>query len=138
MRLENKHQNENLDYRKLSIGIKAGQRRQEFKGSPKFLRGYSEFCSPCKASVRNSKGYTLLNSRLNYVQVAQSSFGAEHHLHPDNVRGFYETGLKNAACFNPKFLVALSPDLDNSRCMSRYFSTCSCLTASFVFEDILS
>ena len=27
MRLENKHQNENLDYRKLSIGIKAGQRR---------------------------------------------------------------------------------------------------------------
>jgi len=33
-RLENKPQNENLDYRKLSIGIKAGQRR----GTVTYLR----------------------------------------------------------------------------------------------------
>ena len=55
-------------------------------------------------------GYTLLNSRSDYAQVAQSSFGAEHHLHPDNVRGFYEAGLKNAACFNPKFLLVKVQD----------------------------
>lgn len=52
----------------------------------------------------------MLNSRYNYAKEAQSSFGAEHHLHPDNVRGFYETGLRNAACFNPKFLLVKVQD----------------------------
>jgi hypothetical protein len=55
-------------------------------------------------------GYTMLNSQFNYAKVAQSSFGAEHHLHPDNVRGFYETGLKNATCFNTKFLLVKVQD----------------------------
>ena len=40
MRLENKHQNENLDYRKLSIGIKAGQRR----GTVTYLRQNLTMC----------------------------------------------------------------------------------------------
>eukprot|EP00944_MAST-04C_sp_MAST-4C-sp1_P014366 g14366.t1 len=55
-------------------------------------------------------GYNWLNSRCNYAQVVQSSFGAEHHLHRDNVLQFYESGLVNATCFNPKFLLVKVQD----------------------------
>ena len=37
-------------------------------------------------------------------------FGAEHHLHRDNVLQFYESGLVNATCFNPKFLLVKVQD----------------------------
>ena len=55
-------------------------------------------------------GYNWLNSRCNYAQVVQSSFGAEHHLHRDNVLQFYESGLMNATRFKPKFLLVKVQD----------------------------
>ena len=55
-------------------------------------------------------GYTCFNSRTNHAQTTQSAFGAEHHLHPDNVLGFYEAELEVAAQFKPQFLIVKVQD----------------------------
>ena len=59
-------------------------------------------------------GYTCFNSRTNHAQTTQSAFGAEHHLHPDNVLGFYEAELEVAARFKPRFLIVKVQDQASS------------------------
>jgi hypothetical protein len=73
MRLENKHQNENLDYRKLSIGIKAGQRRQEFKGPQEFAMKASP--ENVKKEIHRGSGWInfVANTELERVHFVEQS-----------------------------------------------------------------